>query len=167
VSVNELVAAVGDALDGCPVPPPTCPIDFTVQSQLACSFSGRFNANCGATIRARLVADSGLMLVSLSVAGLSVSPAGGQSYGPVKWVFIVGDLTSEPRFTTLRGWYTQIDDPRGHVVPMHGSIELADDQRTLRIHASQWNPDTQTPEPSFELNGCRFKDFEGSLVPSH
>ena len=164
VSVNEVITAVANALDGCPKPPPTCPIDFTVQSQLACSFSGRFNANCGGTIQARLVADSGLMLVSLNVTGLTVAPGGGEPIGPVKWVFVVGELASEPTFTSLLGWYTQIDDPRGHLVSMHGSLELANGQRSLRIQPTQWNPVTQTAEPSFDINGCRFEDFEGTLV---
>ncbi len=164
VSVNEVITTVANALDGCPKPLPTCPIDFTVQSQLACAFSGRFNANCGGTIQARLVADSGLMLVGLNVTGRAVSPGGGAPYGPVKWVYIVGDLASEPTFTNLRGWYTQIDDPRGHLVAMHGSLELADGQRTLRIQPTQWNPVTQTTEPSFDIDGCRFEDYEGTLV---
>lgn len=168
VAVNELVTAVGHALAGCPLTPtpePACSIVFTVDSQTACSFAGRFNAGCGGILEARLVADSDHMLVGLRVTGLTVSQTDRGTLDPADWVVIEGDLATAPTSTAILGWYTQHAGNRGQLTAMHGRLELADEQRTLRIVPTQWDPVTGAAEPSFDLNGCRFADYEGGLTP--
>jgi hypothetical protein len=153
VRINEIITSVENALDDCIVAK-FCPIDLRATNSVGCTFRGRFNGSCGGWLDARLVVDHGRVLVALAIAGRTlVQPERAITYPPLDFLFIKATRPT-PTEAALAAWFTT-DDERDFM-SMFGILSISDGRHLVIA-----------PYPSdmtFTLSGCRFKQFEGTLI---
>jgi len=143
VTINELITAVNNALNGCTVTD-ACPIDFsddnTVPGTPDCFYRGRWNANCGdAALEALWRSDGEILIVQL----LDFDEG----------IYFGAEVTG-PDSAELFCWYLEEDASDCDANPVSGSVALpADGMLNL----------TPTAAP-FSIDDCDFTRYRGAFV---
>jgi hypothetical protein len=157
VTINDLIVAVNNALNGCAVTPtvgpsetptkaptPTrtpvrCPRDFT-DTNNQCVFNGRYNQGCGSAVDA-----------SFSVAGttVTITVATGISNPALVRFRAQRDTASRANLTAWSSNNFQT------VNPVAGSVSLEDDGEQLIVFPNN---------PPFMIQGCNFVQYVGDYV---
>jgi len=160
VTINELITAVNNALNGCggatPTqgPPPTatrrptatptqagrCPFTFTSGGPGVCSFSGHFNRGCGDELSSVFASNGALVVVTIAT-GLDDPPA----------AYFAAQVTNATT-ASLMSWST---DNFQTVHPTAGSVELTDNGSQLVVFPN---------DPPFMILGCNFVQYIGAYL---
>lgn len=149
VTINELIRAVGNSLNGCPASTPTpmpepCPVDFEDDnidpSTPACFYIGRWNASCGADDLEVLWTSDGEFIVVEFLGGFDPP-------------LFYGAEVDSPTAGTLIGWFEDPDATEINDAP--GEIALEDSGATLIIA-----PDSVP----FRIDRCNFTNYDGHLT---
>jgi hypothetical protein len=158
VTIDDLIRAVGNALDGCaetptvgpsatptrqPTPtrtPIRCPRDFT-DTNNQCTFNGRYNAGCGSAVTAAFAVSGTTVVVSVNT-GLSGSQA-------VVRFAAQRDTASSANLT---GWSSN-NFQTTH--PVAGLVELQDSGEQLIVFPN---------DPPFMIQGCNFVQYVGDYL---
>jgi hypothetical protein len=158
VTINDLIVAVNNALNGCadvtptvgpsetptkaPTPtrtPVRCPRDFT-DTNNQCVFNGRYNQGCGSAVDA-----------SFAVSGttVTITVATGISNPALVRFRATRDTASRANLTA---WSTNNFQT---VNPTAGSVTLQDDGEQLIVFPNN---------PPFMIQGCNFVQYVGDYV---
>jgi hypothetical protein len=156
VTINELIIAVNNALDGCggatptpvrprtPTPRPTatptpngCPSTFAdVGSQ--CVFLGNYNRGCGSQLQSLLTSNGTTVIVAIDTM-LTDPP-----------VVYFSAQVSSPTSASLTAWSTDAFQTTNH--PTAGSVQLNGNGSQLIIFPN---------DPPFMILGCNFVQYVG------
>jgi hypothetical protein len=159
VTINDLIKAVGNALDGCmavvtptvgpsetptkqPTPtrtPVRCPRDFTSANN-QCVFNGRYNQGCGSAVNAAFSV-SGTTVVVTVATGVT---------NPALVRFAAQRSTGS--LANLTGWSSNDFQT---VNPVAGVVELQGGGTQLVIFPN---------DPPFMIQGCNFVQYVGEYV---
>jgi len=142
VEVNEIIIAVNNLLEGCPMVD-GCPIDFsddnTQPGTPDCYYSGRWNPNCGSDDLESLWRSDGEFVIV-------------EFLGFPDNLFYGAEVTSATE-ADLIGWFTQED--ASDLEPAPGSLVLGDSGQLL----------TLTPDVApFQVDECDFARYPATLV---
>jgi len=143
VTINELITAVNNALNGCSAVMP-CPIDFaddnTIPGTPDCYYIGGWNQSCGGDdLEALWRSDGEILIVQLL----------GFDEGIFFGADVIGAGSAE-----LFCWYVQEDAGDCDQNPISGAIALADGGGLL----------TMTPgSPPFTIDECALARYRGTL----
>jgi hypothetical protein len=161
VTINELIIAVNNSLNGCqngeptqtPTPMPgSCPIDFSddnsQQGTPDCFYEGPWNATCGKdNLQTHWISflhnpadPTSVDIVVVELLGFTPS-------------LFYGAGTTSPTTAELIGWYQKPDASDLHTAP--GSLTLGGSGTTLEIV-----PDAVP----FQVDNCDFVHYDGSLI---
>ncbi len=161
VTINELITAVNNALDGCggatpttgrsstptrrptatPTPGDRCPFQFTDDSRGGgCAFRGGYNRGCGSELGSLLTTNGGTLIVALDTM-LQTSP-----------VVLFGAQVASATSANLIGWST---DNFQTTHPTAGTIQLMDNGSELVIFPN---------DPPFMILGCNFVQYVGAYI---
>ena len=160
VTINELIIAVNNALNGCggatPTegPPPTstrrptatptpegrCPFTFAAGAGGLCSFSGHFNRGCGAELSSVFASDGSTVVVTIATM-LDDPPA----------VFFAAQVNSDTT-ASLNAWSSD-NFQTSH--PTAGNLQLTGGGSQLVIFPN---------DPPFMILGCNFVQYQGAFV---
>jgi hypothetical protein len=154
VSINELIIAVNNALNGCqgsaPTPTPTpltgsCPINFSDDNTGVgtpdCYYTGRWNQTCGAAdLVARFISDGSVVVIDF------------QGFNP--GLFLGASVTS-PTTADLIAWFTVPNPTQSDLNNLAGSVTLNDGGNTL-VAAPTTVP--------FKVDNCDFVLYQGALT---
>ena len=163
VTINELITAVTNALQGCtaptptptsghsptptkrptktPTPVPTCPFKLTDNSAGsggACTFLGTYNRGCGMALNSSLTSNGSML--SVTIATLVTPPF-------VAFYASVVDANN----ATLEAWST--DGTTFN--PTAGSVQLANNGSELIIFPN---------DPPFAIQSCNFVQYLGNYT---
>lgn len=158
VTINELIIAVNNALNGCggtPTegPPPTatrrptatptpegrCPFTFTSGGGL-CSFSGHFNRGCGAELTSVFASDGSTLVVTIATM-LDDPPA----------VYFAAQVNSATT-ASLNSWST---DNFQTAHPTAGNVNLTGNGSQLVVFPN---------DSPFMILSCNFVQYTGAFV---
>lgn len=171
VAIEEVVAAVNNALNECSVPPtatptatitptppntptrtrtptrtptspPHCPFTFADNGAGLCSFQGRFNLGCGNSLPAAFSSNGQLLLIR--IATLLSSPT---------TVSFSANITS-PTTASLTAWSSNDFQT---VRTTSGSVQLTNNGQQLVIFPN---------DPPFMIQSCNFVQYNGTFVAS-
>ncbi|MGH7785450.1 MAG: hypothetical protein ACRERC_01210 [Candidatus Binatia bacterium] len=149
VTINELIRAVNNSLNGCPAATPTpepepCPVDFEDDnidpSTPACFYIGRWNANCGADDLEVLWTSDGEFIVVEFLGGFDPP-------------LFYGAEVDSPTTGSLIGWFE--DEDATEITEAPGEIALEAGGATLII-----DPDSVP----FRIDRCNFTNYDGRLI---
>jgi len=149
VTINELIRAVNNSLNGCSDVTPTvvpdgCPVDFEDDnidpSTPACFYIGRWNATCGADDLEVLWTSDGEFIVIEFLGGFDPG-------------LFFGAEVDSPTSGSLIGWFTDPDAEEVFDAP--GELTLGAGGGTLTIA-----PDAVP----FQIEGCNFTIYNGELT---
>ena len=137
VTIDELITAVNNALDGCTTPTrgpkptatprptatPTngnqCGVAFTDNSAGSCTFSGHFNQGCGNELTSTFASDGSTLVVTINTQ-LNDPP----------FVSFAAQVTSATE-ASLTSWSTDNFQTTNH--PTAGTVQLTDNGTSLVI----------------------------------
>lgn len=158
VTINDLVTAVNNALEGCTTGTPTqvptatrqptatrtptnrCPFTFNTRGNALCFFRGRFNNGCGGELNSTFSSDGTNLIVTLET-GVATPPQ-------VSFLArITGATTASLSAWSSDGFQTSR--------PTAGSVELGTDATRLVVFPN---------DPPFQILGCNFVRYNGSYT---
>ncbi len=161
VTINELITAVNNALDGCggatpttgppstptrrptatPTPVDRCPFTFTDDSRgSVCGFRGPYNRGCGSALNSVLTSNGTALIVAVDTM-LQTTP-----------VVVFGAQVDSATSASLTGWST---DNFQTTHPTAGVVQLTDNGSQLVVFPN---------DPPFMIQGCNFVQYTGAYT---
>ena len=143
VSIDELILAVGNSLNGCSGTGLTCPIDFssdnTAQGTPDCFYEGRWSQTCGAAdLQADWISDGQTVVVDF------------MGFNPP---LFYGANVRSANSADLIGWFTKLD--ASDLTETPGTLTLGPSGQTLVL----------TPnDVPFQIESCNFAQYNGGLI---